>query len=452
MNKTNPWYTTITSIRGPLVVVEKTKNVGYGELCTVRSQGVDRLGQVLETAEDYVVVQLFEKSTGLDRDAKVQFTGEPAKITVSKDMLGKIFTGTGKTQDKSLLKGETRDLNGSAINPASRVSPSQFIQTGISSIDTMTTLVRGQKLPIFSSAGLPHNELAAQIVRQASISEGDFVVIFAAMGVTAEEAAYFEKDLTRTGAMQRTIMFLNLAQDPSVERIITPRAALTTAEYFAFELGYHVLVVLSDFTNYCEALREVSAARSEVPGRRGYPGYLYTDLAGQYERAGIVEGAKGSITQIPILTMPAGDITHPVPDLTGYITEGQIVLEAGLHRKGVMPPVNPLPSLSRLMKSGIGEGKTREDHSSVADSLYAAYAQALELRQLVAVVGESGLSSTDKAYIAFAEAFESTFLHQGLSENRDIITTLNLGWQLLGLLPKTELKKAKKAHVDKYLK
>lgn len=449
---TKPWYTTVESIRGPLVVVEKTKNIGYGELCTVRQGSVDKLGQVLETTEDYAVVQLFEKSTGLDREAKVQFSGKPANITVDKSMLGRVFDGLGKPRDGKPISGDERDLNGAAINPASRISPSDFIETGVSSIDTMTTLVRGQKLPIFSAAGLPHNELAAQIIRQASIAKGDFVVIFAAMGVTAEEAAFFERDLTRTGAMDRTIMFLNLAQDPSVERVITPRAALTTAEYFAFELGYHVLVVLSDFTNYCEALREISAARSEVPGRRGYPGYLYTDLAAQYERAGMVHGAKGSITQIPILTMPAGDITHPVPDLTGYITEGQIVLESGLHRKGVTPPINPLPSLSRLMKSGIGKGKTRDDHSSVADSLYAAYAQALELRQLVAVVGDTGLTETDKAYLEFADAFEEEFLSQGFDNKRGILETLNLGWKLLSLLPKSELKKAKKAHVEKYIK
>ena len=448
-----PWYKTATSIRGPLMALENTKNVGYGELCTIRKDGRELVGQVLESSQDAAVVQLFGPSTGLDLDSEVQFTGEPAKIGVSKDMMGKIFDGLGRPKENAAHVPEKYlDVNGSAINPSSRKRPSDFIQTGISTIDCMNTLVRGQKLPIFSASGLPHNELAAQIVRQAAVPGEDFVVVFAAMGISNEEARYFIEDFQKTGALEKTIVFLNLADDPSVERIITPRAALTTAEYLAFEQGLHVLVVLTDFTNYCEALREVSAARNEVPGRRGYPGYMYTDLASLYERAGMIEGVKGSVTQIPILSMPAGDITHPVPDLTGYITEGQIVLDQGLLKRGVLPPVNPLPSLSRLMNAGIGKGKTREDHSAVSDQLYAAYSQGLELRQLVSVVGESSLSETDRQYLAFAAAFEERFINQGNETNRTIKETLSLGWELLGMLPLSELKKIKPELMERYLK
>ncbi len=455
MTKANvqPWYKTTSSLKGPLLVVENVKGVSYGEICKVKStDGKEIIGQVLDTSKDKAVVQLFENSMGLDLKSQVQFTTKPATIGVSKKMLGKIFDGMGRPKEKfTYAPKKYLDVNGSAINPASRRSPSDFIQTGISTIDCMTTLVRGQKLPIFSAAGLPHNELAAQIVRQASAGGEDFAIVFAAMGITYEEARYFMEDFKKTGALEKAVVFMNLANDPSVERIITPRVALTTAEYLAFDLDMHVLVVLTDFTNYCEALREVAAARNEVPGRRGYPGYMYTDLAASYERAGMVKGSKGSITQVPILTMPAGDKTHPVPDLTGYITEGQVVLDAALHKKGISPPVNPLPSLSRLMNSGIGKGKTREDHSSVADQMYAAYARALELRQLVSVVGESSLSETDQKYLRFGEAFEDKFINQGNYTNRTIKETLKLGWELMTILPKSELKKAKKAFIEKYL-
>lgn len=453
MANIKPWYKTVSSIRGPLVVVEKTKPIGYGELCSIKNGSNELLGQVLDTSNDAVVVQLFESSTGMDLDAQVKFSGKPAQIGVSKKMLGKIFDGMGRLKEGSSFAADKYiDVNGSAINPAARKFPSDFVQTGVSTIDCMTTLVRGQKLPIFSMAGLPHNELAAQIVRQASVENEDFVVVFAAMGITNEEARFFIDDFKKTGALKNTILFMNLANDSSVERIMTPRCALTTAEYLAFEKHMHVLVVMTDFTNYCEGLREISAARNEVPGRRGYPGYMYTDLASIYERAGMVEGSKGSVTQIPILSMPAGDITHPIPDLTGYITEGQVVLDQSLMKKGMFPPINPLPSLSRLMGSGIGKGKTREDHSSVSDQLYAAYAQGLELRQLVAVVGESSLSDVDKKYLDFATAFEKEFINQGFTKNRSIKQTLTLGWELLKILPRTELKKLKPAFIEKYMK
>ncbi|MBT4446125.1 V-type ATP synthase subunit B [archaeon] len=452
-SRLEPWYKKASSLKGPLLVVENVKRVSYGEICKIKCKDRELLGQVLEASSDKAVVQLFESSRSLDLNSQVQFTTKPAEIALSKKMLGKAFDGMGRPKDGSSYAAKVfRDVNGSAINPAARRKPSDFIQTGISTIDCMNTLVRGQKLPIFSASGLPHNELAAQIVRQASAGGEDFVVVFAAMGITYEEAKFFMDDFKKTGALENAVVFLNLASDPSVERIITPRVALTTAEYFAFDLGMHVLVVLTDFTNYCEALREISAARSEVPGRRGYPGYMYTDLASNYERAGMVAGSKGSVTQIPILSMPAGDITHPVPDLTGYITEGQIVLDGSLHKRGFAPPINPLPSLSRLMNAGIGKGNTREDHSSVSDSLYAAYARALELRQLVSVVGESSLSDTDKLFMRFGESFEEKFISQGFSENRSIKDTLDLGWKLLSTLPKSELKKAKKAFIEKYMK
>ncbi len=448
---TKKWYKTITSIRGPLVVLEKTRDVQYNEIALIRHKGKVVSAQVLETGEKHVIVQLFEQSTGLDKQAQVQFQGRPAMMSVGKDMLGRVFNGFGDPIDGSMYSGDDElDINGMPINPVSRKMPRNFIQTGISSIDCMATLVRGQKLPIFSAAGLPHNELASQIVRQATIPGEDFVVVFGAMGITSEEAQFFLDEFKNTGAMKRTVAFINLANDPSVERILTPRCALTTAEYLAFKHDMHVLVVLTDFTNYCEALREVSSARGEVPGRRGYPGYLYTDLANLYERAGVVCDSKGTVTQIPIISMPAGDITHPIPDLTGYITEGQIVLDNSLHKKGISPPINPLPSLSRLMNNGIGKGSTREDHSGVADQLYAAYAQGLELRQLVSVVGESALSDTDKKYLLFADRFEQEFLNQG-DENRSIRNTLDKGWELLSILPLSELKKVKKEYLEKYL-
>ncbi len=448
-----PWYKTSSSIRGPLMVVEKTKDVAYGEICKIKCDGRELFGQVLDTASDKAVVQLFESGMGLDLSSQVQFQGKSAQIGVGASMLGKVFDGMGRPKDGFTFSAEKHlDVNGSAINPAARLSPENFIQTGVSAIDCMITLVRGQKLPIFSASGLPHNELAAQIVRQAKVPGEKFVTIFVAMGITNEEAQFFINDFKKMGALKNSILFLNLANDPSVERIVTPRVALTTAEYLAFEKDMHVLVVLTDFTNYCEALREISAARNEVPGRRGYPGYMYTDLANLYERAGMVKGATGSVTQIPILSMPAGDVTHPIPDLTGYITEGQIVLDRSLHSKGISPPINPLASLSRLMKGGIGKGKTREDHGGVSDQLYAAYAQGLELRQLVAVVGESSLSESDRKYLRFADAFEKEFISQGFYGDREVTKTLNVGWDLMKLLPKTELKKVKKDHIAKYMK
>ena len=447
------WFKTVKSVRGPLLIVEKVPGVSYGEICEIRHDGEELLGQVLETSSEHVVVQLFESSMGLTKKAQVRFKGEPARIAVSTEMVGKMFNGLGKPIDGSELKADKfLDVNGSAINPASRKSPHDFIQTGVSVVDCMTTLVRGQKLPIFSSAGQPHNELAAQIVRQAHIEGEDFLVIFAAMGITNEEARFFRTEFEKSGSLDNTIVFMNLADDSSIERILTPRVALTTAEYFAYEHDKHVLVVLTDFTNYCDALRELSSARSEVPGRRGYPGYLYTDLASNYERAGSIQGSKGTITQIPILTMPAGDKTHPIPDLTGYITEGQIVLDPKLQKRGFNPPLNPLPSLSRLMKSGIGDGKTREDHSGVSDQLYASYAYALELRQLVAVIGESSLTEVDRQYLTFADRFEKEFVNQGFDTNRTIEETLNLGWEILKELPRSELKKVKQKHIDVYQK
>ena len=378
-------YRTITQIAGPLVFVEKTEPVGYGELVNIiTADGTVKRGQVLDTSDEIVVVQVFEATAGIGRDSGIRFTGETIKMPVGRDMLGRILSGGGKPIDggPEIVPEKRLDITGAAINPYARSSPEDFIQTGISTIDGMNTLVRGQKLPIFSASGLPHNDVALQIARQAKVpgSKEEFAVVFAAMGITREEANYFMADFEKTGALERSVVFLNLADDPAVERTITPRLALTTAEYLAFDLGYHVLVILTDMTNYCEALRQIGAAREEVPGRRGYPGYMYTDLASIYERAGIIKGVKGSVTQVPILTMPGDDITHPIPDLTGYITEGQIVVSRDLHRKGIYPPINVLPSLSRLMNLGIGEGHTREDHKKVSDQLYAAYAEGNDLR------------------------------------------------------------------------
>ena len=411
---------------------------------------------MLEVREDLAVVQVFEGTSDLNTETtKIRFTGETAKIGVSLDMMGRIFDGTGKPIDggPEIIPEKELDINGSPMNPAAREFPAEFIQTGISTIDGMNTLVRGQKLPIFSGSGLPHNELAAQIARQAKVlaEESEFAVIFAAMGITHEEANYFMRDFERTGALERVTVFMNLADDPAIERIITPRMALTTAEYFAFEHDMHVLVILTDLTNYCEALREISAAREEVPGRRGYPGYMYTDLASLYERAGRIVGKEGSITQMPILVMPQDDITHPIPDLTGYITEGQIVLSRDLHRKGIYPPVDVLPSLSRLMSGGIGEGRTREDHSGVSDQLYSAYAEGRDLRDLMAVVGEEALTERDRKFLKFADEFEKRFITQARDEDRSIEETLNLGWELLSLLPRSELKRVREEHIPKYL-
>ena len=448
-------YRTITEIAGPLVFVEKTEPVGYGELVHVTlPDGSIKRGQVLDTATDVVVVQVFEGTSGIDRASSIKFLGETIKVNLSKDILGRILSGSGDPLDGGppVLPEERRDIVGAAINPYAREYPRQFIQTGISTIDGMNTLVRGQKLPIFSGSGLPHNEIALQIARQAKVlGEGeDFAVVFCAMGITNEEAQYFIRDFERTGALKRAVVFLNLASDPAVERLITPRIALTTAEYLAYDRDMHVLVILTDMTNYCEALREIGAAREEVPGRRGYPGYMYTDLASIYERAGRIKGRKGTITQYPILTMPGDDITHPIPDLTGYITEGQIIISRELHMKGIYPPVNVLPSLSRLMNAGIGKGHTREDHKAVSDQLYAAYAEGRDLRGLVAIVGREALSDRDKQFLEFADLFEEKFVKQSRDEDRTIERTLELGWELLATLPIGQLTRIDRKTIAKY--
>jgi V/A-type H+-transporting ATPase subunit B len=449
-------YSTVTEVSGPLMVVEGVQGASYGEVVKVRSpEGKMRLGQVLEAHLDKAIIQVFEGTKGIDtKTTSVRFTGETMKIAVSPDMLGRVFSGTGKPIDDgpAIIPEERVDINGEPINPTSREYPKEFIQTGISTIDGMNTLVRGQKLPIFSASGLPHNKLAAQIARQAKVlgTGEDFAVIFCAMGITSEEANFFIKSFEQSGALERAVLFLNLADDPAIERIIIPRMALTTAEYLAFEQGMHILVILTDMTNYCEALREIAAAREEVPGRRGYPGYMYTDLSQIYERAGRIEGRNGTITQIPILTMPDDDITHPIPDLTGYITEGQIVLSRDLHRKAIRPPVNPLPCLSRLMKQGIGKGRTREDHDQVSNQLYAGYAEGVNLRDLVAVVGEEALTDRDRSYLKFADAFEKRYISQGAEEDRSIEDTLSLGWNLLTIIPKEELKRIDEPYIEKY--
>ncbi|MEM2978614.1 MAG: V-type ATP synthase subunit B [Candidatus Hadarchaeales archaeon] len=444
-------------VSGPLLVVEGVRGVAYGEVVEiVTPSGERRRGQVLDAREDLAVVQVYEGTGGIDTSkTRVRFTGETIKFGVGMDLVGRIFNGRGEPIDggpKPIPEDEW-GVYGAPLNPSSREYPSEFIQTGISAIDGMNTLVRGQKLPIFSGSGLPHNELAAQVARQAKVlgEEEKFAVVFCGMGITHEDASFFIKDFERTGALERAVVFLNLASDPAIERILTPRLGLTTAEYLAFVQGMHVLVILLDMTNYAEALRELSAARSEVPGRRGYPGYMYTDLATIYERAGRVKGKTGSVTQMPILTMPGDDITHPVPDLSGYITEGQLVMERELHRKGIYPPINVLPSLSRLMKDGIGKGKTREDHSDVSNQLYAAYAEGRDLRALVAVVGEEALTERDKKYLEFADAFERRFVNQGRDEDRSIDRTLDLGWELLGMLPEDELTRVDPKFISKYL-
>ncbi|HQD26107.1 MULTISPECIES: ATP synthase subunit B [Methanoculleus] len=448
-------YRTVAQIAGPLVFVEKTEPVGYNELVNiVTADGTIKRGQVLDTSDEIVVVQVFESTAGIGRDSGIRFLGETIKMPVGRDMLGRILSGGGKPIDggPEIVPEKRLDITGAAINPYARASPADFIQTGISTIDGTNTLVRGQKLPIFSASGLPHNDVALQIARQAKVpgSTEEFAVVFAAMGITREEANYFMADFEKTGALERSVVFLNLADDPAVERTITPRLALTTAEYLAFDLGYHVLVILTDMTNYCEALRQIGAAREEVPGRRGYPGYMYTDLASIYERAGIIKGLKGSVTQIPILTMPGDDITHPIPDLTGYITEGQIVVNRELHRKGIYPPINVLPSLSRLMNLGIGKGHTREDHKKVSDQLYAAYAEGNDLRGLVAIVGKDALSERDRMFLEFADLFEDRFVRQGLYEDRSIEETLDLGWELLATLPEEQLVRIDRELIQKY--
>ena len=450
-------YRTIYEVSGPLMVVEEVEGVTYDELAEIElPDGSVRRCKVLEVNGDKAVVQLFESSAGINlKDSKIRFLGHPLQLAVSGDMLGRVFNGMGQPIDggPEILPEKYLDINGLPMNPAARDYPNEFIQTGVSTIDGLNTLVRGQKLPIFSGSGLPHAQLAAQIARQAKVlgGESNFAVVFAAIGITFEESEYFVNEFKRTGAIDRTVLFTNLANDPAVERISTPRMALTAAEYLAFEKGMHVLVILTDITNYAEALREVSAARKEVPGRRGYPGYLYTDLATMYERAGRKLGYEGSITMIPILTMPEDDKTHPIPDLTGYITEGQIILSRDLYHKGILPPVDVLPSLSRLKDKGIGVGKTREDHASTMNQLFAAYASGKEAKELMTILGEAALSPTDLLYAKFADEFEKRYVSQGQEENRDIEETLNLGWELLKILPRSELKRIKQDMIDKYL-
>jgi V/A-type H+-transporting ATPase subunit B len=451
-------YRTVVQVAGPLVIVEGVEEVAYGEVVTIRTpEGDNRMGQVLESQENVAIVQVFEGTRGLDTDqTRVRFTGDIMRVSLSREILGRSFDGLGRPIDggPEILPEARLPIIGAAINPTARAYPNEFIQTGISTIDGMNTLVRGQKLPIFSGAGLPHNELAAQIARQATVlgSEEPFSVIFAAMGITHEEANFFMNSFESTGALERIVSFINLADDPAIERIITPRMALTTAEFLAFTYDTHVLVILTNMTNYGEALREISSAREEVPGRRGYPGYMYTDLATNYERAGRIRGKKGSITQMPILSMPDDDITHPIPDLTGYITEGQFVLSRELHMKGIYPPVDVLPSLSRLMNEGIGEGRTRADHLGVSDQCYSAYAEGRDVRSLVAVVGEEALSERDRLNLKFADIFEKRFVKQGVDENRTIQQTLDLGWELLSMFPEGELKRIDEKYVKQYYK
>lgn len=450
-------YKTIREVAGPLMLVDQVEGVKYDELVEIeQSDGRIRRGKVLEINQDKALLQLFEGSQGLRiTDSSAKFLGHSIELAVAPDMLGRVFDGMGRPIDggAELIPEKRLDINGAPINPAARDYPNEFIQTGISAIDGLNTLVRGQKLPVFSGSGLPHANLAAQIARQAKVrgtGEG-FAVVFAAVGITFEEADFFTSDFRATGAIDRTVTFINLANDPAIERIATPRMALTAAEYLAYDLGMHVLVIITDITNYAEALREVSAARKEVPGRRGYPGYLYTDLATMYERAGRIKGNPGSITMIPILSMPEDDITHPIPDLTGYITEGQIILGRELHRKGVTPPINVLPSLSRLKDKGIGRAKTREDHADTMNQLFAAYSRGKDAKELAVILGDAALSDTDKLYAKFADAFEEEYVSQGFYTNRSIEETLDLGWKLLSILPRAELKRIRDEYLDKYL-
>ena len=449
-------YRTIQEIAGPLMLVQGVEGVTYNELGEIElASGEKRRCKVLEIDGTNAMVQLFESSTGINpQDSKVRFLGRAMELGVSEDMLSRVFDGLGRPIDggPEILPDKRMDVNGLPMNPAARNYPQEFIQTGVSAIDGLNTLVRGQKLPIFSMSGLPHADLAAQIARQAKVRGTDeqFAVVFAAMGITFEEANFFTKSFTETGAIDRTVMFVNLANDPAVERLATPKMALTAAEYLAFEKNMHVLVILTDITNYADSLREVSAAQKEVPGRRGYPGYMYTDLATMYERAGRQEGKTGSITMIPILTMPEDDKTHPIPDLTGYITEGQIILSRELYRQGIMPPIDVLPSLSRLKDKGIGEGKTRADHANTMNQLFAAYARGKEAKELMVVLGEAALTDMDKIYAKFADEFEVKYVSQGFETNRDIEETLSLGWELLRILPRSELKRIKDEFLDDY--
>ena len=454
----NVAFKTLSKIAGPLIFVEGVNDAAYGEIVEIKlANGDRRQGQVLDTRKGLAIIQVFGPTYGLGASGtSTKFSGETAMLSVSDEMLGRTFDGLGKPRDTGpkIISKEKYDLVGAGINPYSREEPSEFIQTGMSNIDGMNTLVRGQKLPIFSGAGLPHNLLATQIARQAKVlgTSENFSVVFAAMGITSEEANFFIKQFEESGALGRSVLFLNLSSDPSMERILTPRLALTTAEFLAYEREMHVLVILTDMTNYCESLREISAAREEVPGRRGYPGYMYTDLASIYERAGKIKGRKGSVTQIPILAMPADDITHPIPDLTGYITEGQIVLSRELNRLNIQPPVDVLTSLSRLMNQGIGNGRTREDHRNLADQLYATYAQGKDARALSAIVGEEALSETDRKFLKIANNFERKFVNQGIDENRSIEHTLDIGWELLSNLPESEMKRIKSEFITKYRK
>ena len=449
-------YKTISEVAGPLMVVKGVEDVGYDELGEIElANGELRHCKVLELNGTDAVVQLFENSAGMNlKESKVRFLGHGNQLGVSLDMLGRVFDGMGRPIDggAEIIPEEYLDINGLAMNPAAREYPSEFIQTGVSAIDGLNTLVRGQKLPIFSGSGLPHANLAAQIARQAKVrgTDSKFAVVFAAVGITYEEAEFFMTDFRKSGAIDRSVMFLNLANDPAVERIATPRMALTAAEYLAFEQNMHVLVIITDITNYAESLREVSAARKEVPGRRGYPGYLYTDLATMYERAGKKKGIDGSITMIPIVSMPEDDITHPIPDLTGYITEGQIILSRDLYRKGVTPPIDVHPSLSRLKDKGIGEGKTRKDHADVLNQLFAIYARGKECKELMAILGEAALSDVDKLYAKFADEFENKYVSQGYEKDRSIEETLDVGWELLRTMPRSELKRVKKEYLDEF--
>lgn len=450
-------YQTVKEIAGPLMLVADVDGVKYEELVEIQIQnGEKRRGKVLEVGKDSALVQLFEGSDGINmKDTKVRFLGRPQELGVSEDMIGRIFNGMGQPIDGGpvIIPDQRRNINGLPINPFARNYPSEFIQTGISVIDGLNTLVRGQKLPIFSGNGLPHNQLAAQIARQAQVPSSDekFAVVFAAMGITFEESEYFIEDFKKSGAIDRAVLFINLANDPTIERVSTPRMALTAAEYLAFEKNMHVLVIMTDMTNYADALREIAAARKEVPGRRGYPGYLYTDLSQLYERAGRVKGISGSITQIPILTMPEDDITHPIPDLTGYITEGQIILSREIYNRNINPPINALPSLSRLKDKGIGKGKTRKDHANTMNQIYAGVARGREAKELSTILGESALTKTDLAFAKFSEQFDETYVNQGFYTNRSIVETLDLGWSLLRMLPRTELKRINDQLLDEFL-
>ena len=447
----------ITSVDGPIVIVKRTENIFYDEIVAVRDrEGEKRTGRVIDVSEEYAVIQIFGSTSGIDMESStVEFLDTPMELRVSEGLLGRIFNGLGKPIDgyPEIISSKKINVNGYPINPFARVYPRDFIQTGISAIDGMNTLIRGQKLPIFSGNGLPHNKLAAQIIRQAKIRSSDenFVMVFAGMGIKYDVARFFTDTFEQSGVLSKVVMFLSLADAPSIERIITPRCALTAAEYLAYDKGMHVLVVMTDMTNYCEALREISTTRGEVPGRKGYPGYLYSNLAELYERAGKIKGSNGSITQIPILTMPNDDISHPIPDLTGYITEGQIVLDREFSQKGMYPPVAGLPSLSRLMKDGIGAGMTREDHKDVSSQLFAAYSKVKTIRNLAAIIGEEELSELDKKYLRFGEAFERDFLTQGEFENRTIEQTLDIGWKVLSILPREELYRIKPEYIEKYM-